>query len=289
MKNAVVHCLRTIYQTSRHTARMAVLPLLRPRRLNACCCGLSKTGTHSIAGIFENYRCEHHPDTSTRLPLAIAYLNQEVDNEHAQRILKKQDRSMWLEMESSSLAGILISAIVEACPKKKFILTMRDVYSWCDSWLDHNINSPPSDSSPWARLDKVRLRIKDFPPTKYDAPLTELGFPSLACYFQLWGSHNAQVLETVPDERLLIIRTQDIIEMLPKIAEWLEVGADTLKPERGWLFAAPKKHGTLAKLDRVYVRETAEAFCDTLMQQYFPDTTLHSVLAHRMVESVSAS
>jgi hypothetical protein len=250
---------------------------------------LSKTGTHSIAGIFENYRSEHHPGADVRLPLAIAWLNNGIRLDQARKILKQQDRLMWLEVESSSLAGILIRPLIEACPDKKFILTMRDVYSWCDSWLDHNINSPPNDSSPWGKLDRVRLRVESFRPTRHDGPLIEHGFPPLAAYFQLWRSHNDLVLESIPNDRLLVVKTQDIVAQIPSMAEWLGIHADTLVPSRGWLFAAPKRHGTLAKLDPVYVRETADAHCGNLMQQYFPDITLESVVARRGLEPVLLS
>jgi len=269
--------------------RSAIRPVFASRRLDVCCCGLSKTGTHSIAGIFEKYRCEHHPGVDVRIPLAIAFLKNETSLDQARRILKKQDRSMWLQVESSSLAGILIRPLLEACPDKKFILTMRDVYSWCDSWIDHNINSPPTDSSPWARLDRVRLRAEEFSHTRYDGPLIEHGFPPLACYFQLWRSHNEVVLQSIPKDRLLVVKTHEIISSIPSIAEWLGIHADTLVASRGWLFAAPKRHGTLAKLDPGYVRETAQAHCGTLMQQYFPDITLESVIARRRVEPAPVS
>src|SRR5207247_5842007 len=108
-------------------------------------------------------------------------------------------------MDSSSVAGILIEPLLAACPGKRFILTIRDVYSWCDSWLDHNINTPPVDSSPWTVLDRVRLRADDLRPTKFDSPLSERGLPPLACYFQLWADHNARILEAVPRERLLVV------------------------------------------------------------------------------------
>jgi hypothetical protein len=122
--------------------------------------------------------------------------------------------------------------------------------------------------------------VKDFPPTKYDTPLIEQGLSPLACYFQLWKSHNQQVLDAVPNDRLLIVRTENIIEMIPKMAEWLGIRADTLKSDRGWIFAAPKKHRTLAKLDPAYVRETANTYCGPLMQQYFPDTTFSAAVNH---------
>jgi len=242
-----------------------------------------------MAGIFENYRSRHHPDADVRLPLAVAYMKNEVGAHQARKVLKRRDRLMWLEAESSSLAGILIRPMIEACPDKKFILTMRDVYSWCDSWLDHNINSPPSDSSPWGKLDRVRLRVEDFRPTPYDGPLLEHGFPSLACYFQLWRSHNELVLASVPKDRLLVIKTPEIISKIPAIADWLGIHADTLVSSRGWLFAAPNRHGTLAKLDPGYVRDTAQAHCGNLMQQYFPDVTLQSVTTRRVAEPVPAS
>ena len=234
--------LRRLFQVGRKTIRRTLDPIrrLRPRRIDVCCCGLSKTGTHSIAGLFQNYRSMHHPDAQTRLPLAEACLQGSLDDWEAQTILHKRDRVLWLEAESSALAGILIQPLVQACPTKSFILTIRDVYSWCDSWLDHNINSPPKRSSPWAQLDKVRLRVNDFVPTRHDKPLLDHGFPPLACYFQLWQGHNARVLETVPGERLMVVKTQDIIASVPTLAEWLGIPERTLCVEKGWVLEKSK-------------------------------------------------
>ena len=248
----------------------ARLPFARPRRFDACCCGLSKTGTHSMAGLFANYRCEHHPDAHTRLKLAMAYLKGDVDAASAEKTLRRRDRLLGLEMESSSLAGILIEPMLEACPEKKFILTIRDVYSWCDSWIDHNLNAPPPPSSLFGALDRVRLRVEDFPPTTYDAPLVARGLSSLASYFQLWAGHNTQVLQVVPAERLLVVKTEEIAGRIPDIAQWVGVPTRTLRADRGWLFAAPTKHRVLATLDASYVRDTAQRFCGTLMAQLYP-------------------
>jgi hypothetical protein len=224
-----------------------------------------------MAGLFGNYRAAHHPDAHTRLRLAMGYLRGEVDAAVAAATLRTRDGLLALEMESSTLAGTLIESMVAACPQKKFILTMRDVYSWCDSWLDHNINEPPAPASLFGRLDVIRLRVKDFAPTRYDAPLVERGFPSLACYFQLWTSHNTRVLDAVPPARLLVVKTGEIRDRIPDIAGWVGVAPDTLRADRSWLFAAPKKHGLLAALDPSYVRETAERHCGDLMRRYFAD------------------
>jgi hypothetical protein len=195
----------------------------------------------------------------------------EVDAAHAERILRRRDRQLWLEMESSSLAGILIEPYVRVCADRKFILTIRDVYSWCDSWIDHNINSPPDESSPWAALDRVRLKADQYPPTKYDAPLVERGCRSLAAYFQLWTAHNVRVLRTVPADRLMLMRTHEINERIPAIAAWVGIPDTRMRRDRSWLFQSSRKHHMLASLDPGHVRATAAAHCSGLMQQYFPE------------------
>ena len=249
---------------------MLPLNLARPRRFDLCCCGLSKTGTHSMAGLFENYRSAHHPDPQLRLRLATEHLRRELDQARAVRVLRRRDRLLRLEMESSSLAGILVAPLIAACPGKKFVLTIREVYSWCDSWLDHNINEPPVDSSPWAALDRLRLHADVVGPTRYDLPLTERGLPPLECYFRLWAEHNSHVLDLVPAERVLVVETDRILERIPEIAAWAGVPPETLRSDRGWLFSAPRRHQMLAKLDASYVRDTAERLCGGLMSTYFP-------------------
>jgi len=260
-------------RAARERAKALVLPLLRPRRLDVCCCGLSKTGTHSLAGIFENYRSAHHPDGGVRLPLAMAWLKSEVSEAEATRILRRRDRILRLEMESSSLTGILIGPLSRACPGKKFILTLRDVYSWCDSWIDHNLNQPAEPGSPWARLDHIRLRIDELAATKFDEPFVARGLHPLACYFQLWSDHNRRVLETLPSERLLLLETRRIEERMQDIAAWAGVPAEGLRRDRSRLFVAPKKHRALASLDPSYVQDTADRFCGPLMTRYFPDVS----------------
>jgi hypothetical protein len=248
-------------------AARTLKPILRPRRTNLCCCGLSKTGTHSMAGLFEGFRSAHHPDAETRLPLAIGLLRGDVSKSQARRILRGRDRDFWLEMESSSLAGLLIHPLVRACPDKRFVLTVREPRSWCDSWLDHNLSRPVEPTSPWAELDRLRLRIGDFQPTRFDAPLSERGFPPLACYFQLWGAHNQRVLDAVPPNRLLVVETTEIGKRSDEIARFAGVPPESLRPDRSWLFTAPKKHGLLGTLDCSYVSETAEAWCGQLARR----------------------
>jgi len=261
--------LTAAYRTTRELAKM-LLVATRSRRVDVCCCGLSKTGTHSLAGIFENYRSEHHPDADVRMRLATGLLRGEIDVDTLTRVLRRRDRLLGLEMESSALAGVLIEPLAKACPKKKFILTIRDVFSWCDSWIDHGLNRPANPASPWLAFDRVRLRVDEFPATPFDQPLIERGLFPLACYFQLWTAHNRGVLEAVPSDRLLVLRTHEISDRMHDIATWANVSPTTLRGDRNWLFAAPTKHHVLSTLDPAYVQDVAERHCRPLLTRLFP-------------------
>jgi sulfotransferase family protein len=268
MDPPVMSQVSKFYRAGRRLAARTLKPLLRSRRANLCCCGLSKTGTHSMAGLFEGYRSAHHPDAETRLPLAIGLLRGEISESQAQRILRGRDRDFWLEMESSSLGGLLIRPLARACPDKKFVLTVREPLSWCDSWLDHNLSRPTDPASPWGELDRLRLRVTEYAPTRFDAPLGQLGFPPLACFFQLWAAHNQRVLDAVPPERLLVVETSQIGKRVDEIARFAGVAPESLRSDRSWLFTAPKKHGLLGTLDPAYVRDSAQELCGALMTRF---------------------
>jgi hypothetical protein len=223
-----------------------------------------------MAGLFKAYRAEHHPDRDTRLKLAIGLLQGNLAEDEIERVLRWRDRALWLEMESSTLAGILIAPLARACPTKRFVLTVRDVYSWCDSWFDHNLNFPADPQ--FTVLDRVRLQPETFPSTRYDRPLEDRGFFSLAAYFTLWSRHTRQVFEALPAERLLVVRTHELIARLPDIAAFASVPANSLHPKHGWEFRTHRKHRLLATLDPGYVRETTERCCGDLMERLFGES-----------------
>ena len=95
----------------------------------------------------------------------------------------------------------------------------------------------------------------------------------MACYFHLWADHNARVLEVGPTTRLLLVETSQILAKTDELAAWAGVPPETLRTERGWIFATPTKHHVLATLDRSYVQETADRICGPLMSRYFPEVS----------------
>lgn len=79
------------------------------------------------------------------------------------------------------------------------------------------------------------------------------------------------MLETVPDDRLLIVRTREIIDRIPEMARWAGVPEQTMRTDRAREYVTRKKHNVLSRLDASYVRETAAQHCGELMKRFFAE------------------
>jgi hypothetical protein len=104
----------------------------------------------------------------------------------------------------------------------------------------------------------------------------------LAGYFKYWGHHNSRVLELVPRDRLLVVRTDEIARRLDEIASFVGVPIDTLSPAGAHAFASKRQPGALLnRVSRRHLQALAEAYCEPFMSEIFPD----AVDAYRLVVS----
>src|SRR5690349_13996157 len=94
-KNSLlVRARRRLRKTGGDAAQqVGLLPWLLRRRMDVSCCGLSKTGTHSMAGLFNAYRAEHHPDRDIRVELAIGLIQGKLAEDKIERVLRRRDRA----------------------------------------------------------------------------------------------------------------------------------------------------------------------------------------------------
>ena len=120
--------------------------------------GFQDRHTFIFHGIFENYRSAHHPDLDVRFGLASAYHNGVLDGGAAQRTLQRRDRTLWLEMESFNSRWDRSNRSHAPARREEFVLTMRCVLMV--RLLDRSQPQLPGDSSPFARLDRIRLRVR---------------------------------------------------------------------------------------------------------------------------------
>lgn len=237
--------------------------------------GTAKSGTVSLYLMFKHrhYRAAHEADSRFLIYKILASINGKIDEATLTRYVKHRDRRLGLEMDSSNLNYYLLDILVREFEEAKFILTIRDCYSWLDSYINLQLNRPELQN--WWRIHVKHLvdfefGAHQFKHVKAEKVLSERGLHTLDGYLSYWAKHNHKVLTTVPAERLLVIKTQNINQDVPKIEAFLGLPTGTL-PKRVHGNIAPRKFHLLAKIDRAFLEDKVKIHCQSLMRAYFPE------------------
>jgi hypothetical protein len=257
--------LRGLRLASRPIA--AVRPYVRPRRVHAFGVGAPKSGTHSLAGMFRRYRAAHEPENDLLIP-AILRSDPAGPVPDADVLVRARDRRLWLELESSHLLLHLLESLVSVWPDARFILTIRDPYTWMGSALNGQQRKPAPPR--WGRLGYYRFR--EFLPARLPAA-RELPIADHTLVDRLllyWQLHNQMVLDLVPPERLLVVRTHELSTSADALAAFLGIPASSVDVSNAHLYKTPKKLDVLSGR-RAEIEAAVQKYCAPLMRTYFPD------------------
>lgn len=251
-----------------HATRWQLRPIFHPRRFHAFCVGALKSGTHSMAGLFSHYRAAHEPEYPLLIDTALEARAGRLNRRAQVAFVKQRDFRLWLELDSSALNIFFLDILVREFPRARFILTIRDCYSWLDSIINHHLTWTPD--AHWRKNRDLAFRPDTFSHPPQERLLAEKGLYTLDGYLAYWAGHNQRVLATVPRERLLIVKTQQITGSVEPIATFLGVPPDSLNPAQSHLFKADQKFHILPQLDPAYLEHKVATHCRALMEAYFP-------------------
>jgi hypothetical protein len=226
--------------------------------------GTARTGTKSLAHTFRrSYRAAHEPESLALIEVLLRVDNGGVSYAELLSYVKKRDRSLWLEVESSQLAAELLSFIVPTYPQAKFILTIRDPISWLESIVNHELREAPNRT--WTRWANRELQQHLEHPGE-ESEFAKRGLFTVEGYLSKWTRHNQHVLDSVPVERLLIVRTEDISSSLGRIADFLEIPVHTLDASSSHANIGADKISVLTLLERDYLEKKVAEICGQLMR-----------------------
>ena len=210
------------------------------------------------------YCSAHEPEAEMLIPVVSDLLRGRTDV-GIEDFLTKRDARLRLDLESSSPLVPVVPHLVRLFPDARFVLTARDPRSWFASQASHLIRNKKMRGTFWQLWREARFAGHEF--SSHDQPLRDAGLYPLAGFLSWWTRHNQIVLDAVPPERLLIVKTNDIGPRAPQIASFL--GADPRKINlknshrlKGLgLFDPP------GLLDDGYLTEQIERFCGPMVRQ----------------------
>ena len=244
----------------------------RVRRTRLYCVGTGKSGTHSIVSMFsKTVRARHEPEAPQLIEQILAWRTGSASEAQFAEWLRERDRRLALEVDSSTLNREVLEILINRFPDARFVLTIRDCYSWCNSHINHAIRFDKKMHPLWKELGKWRMRSQTFEHAPEEGMLKEQGVRSLDYYFSYWKWHNAGVLEHVPKDRLLVVRTDQIGQRAFEIADFAGLPRRAVRQERTHEFRNPAKQPILQQIDRSFVEASVERHCRPLMERFFSE------------------
>ncbi len=236
---------------------------VRPRSFHGFAVGNGKTGTSSLYAMFrEAYRSAHEPEAEILVPVVSDLLGGRTDVA-IDEFLTRRDARLRLELESSGLLVPVLPHLVRLFPDARFVLTAREPRSWFASQASHFIRNNEMRGTFWQLWRAARFAGHEF--TDHDRPLREARLYPLAGFLSWWTRHNQMVLDAVPPERLLIVKTNDIGPRGAEIASFLGADPSKINLENSHML---KGLGLFdpGLLDDGYLTEQIERFCGPMMR-----------------------
>jgi hypothetical protein len=267
LKNLLLPCLGLL-----NVLPWADLLSVRLRRKRLYCVGLGKSGTHSIAAMFAKpVRAGHESGASTLIERILRWKEGEISEDDFADWLLERDHELGLHVDSSNLNGEIASILLRLFPDARFILTIRDCYSWSNSMIKHSIRLREKTHPLWLKIRDMRFQPEKFPHTAGESLLRDSGCFSLESYFACWARHNETMIATIPADRLFIVRTDQITANAAKIADFSGFSRKSLRLDRTHEYKNPEKRAIIRELDPALVEQAAQRHCRPLMQRFFPE------------------
>jgi len=243
----------------------------RTRRTQVFCVGTAKSGTHSIASMFsKNVRKGHEKEALEFIDAFFRWQEGSINERAYRDWLVARDREMALEIDSSWFHGVIVDLLASEFPQARFVLTIRDCYSWLNSEFKRVLHTPSQQPQ---RL-KMRAFVYNGMATEYEPEervLQELGLYPVDNYLARWAAHNGNVLARIPRERLLVVRTEQIRERAREIADFAGLPHYALQLERTHEYRNPVQREIICELDAEFLEQKVERHCRTLMERFFPE------------------
>ena len=95
-------------------------------KMHIYCIGAPKTGTKSIASVFEDrWRSAHEPQPVESIEFAVAFRPGEIERREALELLDLRDRILGLDCEAAFCLVNVAPLLVEAFPDSRFLFPTR--------------------------------------------------------------------------------------------------------------------------------------------------------------------
>jgi hypothetical protein len=94
-----------------------------------------------------------------------------------------------------------------------------------------------------------------------------------------WSRANRCVLEALPPERSIVLRTSELSDRLPALAEFVGVETSTLRSDLRHVHRGQRQYHALQQVDAEVLRSAYTDDVAALMRRFFPQVTAARAIA----------
>lgn len=237
--------------------------------MKAFCVGQAKSGTASIAGLLSaNYRVAHEPERAATLDLILRHGRGELSDTAVRERLRERDVRLDLEYDVAWANQFLIRHLLVVFPTARFIVLIRDCHTWLQSITDHlALRDVPGDVREFM---KWWFRPDQHPHSAGDRVLRDRGLFSVSAYLHAWNRHVDSCIGSIPAERRLVLRTNELGASHRRLAGFLEIPVSSLDAAQGHVNRGTPMEPIASVVAPGYIDEMVHSICGVNMARYFP-------------------
>ena len=205
------------------------------RRFHLVCVGLPRSGVVSLSTLFRDFRTASEYAEAESIRTLVNHHRGRLSDDALRDYLARRDRESGLEMDAASFLHLAGDVLAGLSDETRFVLPVRDPDAWFESYAGELLRvlerlhargkAPPA----WQR-DYGEMLLGRFEWEEITAPeARRAGLPELARRFLAhWARATGKMLESLPAERTLVLRTQDLGPMRDRLAAFVGLPAGAL-------------------------------------------------------------
>ena len=238
-----------------------------PRRFHCYCIGAAKTATTTVSAmVSDNYQSLHEADIEITNRTIIAYLENAISEAELEEFLKNRDRKLHLELESTHSLIYVSKQLADLFPEALFLVTVREPMAWLRSRLNFHFKKHPAEWEEYRQFFWMN-KVDKYAPE--EALLKQHELAPLHIYLEQYAEHYQLVSEYIPDDRCLMLRTDQISGDSEKIATFLGINPGNLRVAQS--NAEPNKAAFIDQLDEKFVVQSIWKYTRPIIEKYFPE------------------
>ena len=228
--------------------------------------GAAKTGTHSLGEMFNDQIKSHH-ELDIELLIYMHLDRVRTGNDKIiRRFLLRRGMVRDLKIDASHINIYLIDDFEELFPESLYVLTIRHPLDWLRSFIDDSLRAEASDAFKVFREYRFG---SNYGHTREEKALADRGLFTLQGYLKYWCFAIEEVTNKIPNDRLFILRTDELGEKSDEIAHFCGIKSDPIDKSRAKSYVNTKRFNVLSEIPKEYLDNIIEAECGHLLQRFF--------------------